>query len=124
MRKTFLINYEGYGDEWKEFEGSDHENAAREFAEDYNDEGQLVNHSMYVRVKEGEQGEVKLVAVGAEPDIFYYANEVEDPIRCQQCKKDCRPEILSGEMEDLYDDRFCGNECYEEWCQEYYRTWK
>ena len=118
--KTFIVKAPVRGYE-KEFEAIDAEEAAKEFAKEYNEEGDysLINNSMYVLVseinEEDEEETPEIFSISAEPDIYYNSDLIEEPVSCKQCGKDCRELILKGEIDELYDDRFCDQKCYFEW---------
>lgn len=61
--------------EWKEVRAVDHEDAAIEYAQHYNDEGSLMDTEIEIIVCD-EDGDKKRFCISAEPDIHYSANEI------------------------------------------------
>lgn len=119
MSKTFEVNLPSFnGDEWMEFEAYDVEDAAKQFAEYYDqDDHPLINNSEFVRVRELGTEEITICVISAEASIDYWASECTER-KCRECKKDMMPEILeTGKCGYDRDDAFCNRECYAK----YYR---
>ncbi len=79
----YKFKHEDHGDDWEDIRGLDHEDAALNFAEKHNSDGDycLMNDETEVEIKGIDVGighEVIIkFCVGAEPDINYSASEID-----------------------------------------------
>lgn len=118
-----IPSYHGH-DHWHEVDAYDAEDAARIAGQDYNEDGDyaLMNDSIFVLVRIIGTEDIILCSASAEPDVHYSGHECR-AVTCQQCKRDVRGDIIAGKIHDLYDDRFCSRECYqqhrEDYCKEH-----
>lgn len=79
-KPIFYFKHEDWGDKPQPIRGYDFEDAAENFAKMYNEDGDyaLMNQKINVVISDGETE--KTFEVGAEPDIHYFANELDtDP---------------------------------------------
>lgn len=75
---AYNVYHEDYmGDEPKVIRATSHKEAARGYAQYYNDDDDypLMNDTIEVKVE--KDGEIKFFTVGAEPDIHYTSSEIE-----------------------------------------------
>lgn len=114
------------GDQFEEVDGYDAEDAACNFAQKYNEDGDYPlmgrfgdGGSCWVLVREVGSEEIILCHASAEPDIRYSSCEVKT-VKCNQCGKDNRERIITGG--DMYDDRFCNYNCYKDWIADYQKN--
>lgn len=74
----YQVYFEEYmGDEPKEIHASNHEDAARKFAQYYNTRNDYCLMNDTIEVKVEKAGKVKYYRVGAEPDVHYTSSEIE-----------------------------------------------
>lgn len=105
-----IPSYNGKGN-FKELDAYDEEDAAKEYAKYYNEndgEYSLINNSISVLVREGDDGVIKIFSVSGEPDVYYSVGELDTPIICQGCQSDCTNSILAGK--EMYSN-FCTFSC-------------
>lgn len=105
-----LPDYHGE-DSWHEYDAMDEEEAALAFGQSYNEDGDysLMNHEVYVRVREVGTDKIVVCCVSAEPDVHYSSNEM-DSLKCKECKVELIEKIKRAEK--LYNDQYCSRECY------------
>lgn len=74
-----VYHEEQMGDEYRTIRAHSHENAALKYGELYNsDEYPLMDGSTIQLKVEKDDGVVELFEVGAEPDIHYTANKIDE----------------------------------------------
>lgn len=75
----YSVYFEEYmGDESKSIRASSHENAALKFAQYYNTNADYCLMNENIEVKVERDGVVKFFNVGAEPDIHYSSEEINE----------------------------------------------
>lgn len=103
-----IPSYHGEG-RFEEIEGYDEEDAACEALKERDrGDGPDFNESVFILVRESEDGEVMKLWASAEPDVHYGASEVEGDISCSFCKADLIEKLVSGKT---LSDGFCNNKC-------------
>lgn len=65
------------GDEPKKIRATNHEDAARGFAQYYNTQCDYCLMNETIEVKVEKDGVVKYFKVGAEPDVYYSSSEID-----------------------------------------------